>query len=162
MQVLPLDSTVGDNFLLPLEQLSELSCDMNSQPSKTEFRVQLAPKTYLEAPERQISKSYSIHSVSRMRIARVQERRRQRYPAGIHGGYLSNLASTCHGRPAQCRTYGKEMKLGIKATATLPFLIRQRGPSPEFSSRPPPVMGDVISHPFKCIWKNWNLLGTGM
>lgn len=50
---------VGDNFLSPLEQLSELSCDMNSQPSKTEFRVQLTPKTYLEAPERQISRSYS-------------------------------------------------------------------------------------------------------
>ena len=132
MQVVPLDSKIGDNFLSPSEQVSELSCDMNSQPSKKEFRIQLAPKLILRISQKtnlQILQHSVVTNVDRSspRTAMIKK-----YPEGIGAGYLSNLASTRHGWPAQCPTYGKEIKLGTKATATSPFLIHPRGPYPEF------------------------------
>ena len=73
--------------------------------------------------------AFSCHECVSLESKNGEEKQ---YPKGIGAGYLSNLVSTRHGRPAQCPTYGKEMKLGTKATATSPILIRPRGPYPEF------------------------------
>ena len=141
---------VGASFRI--ERRHELSTTQNRTQNAT------GPKDKILKDKSPNPTAFSVTDVDRSSPRSAKTTIPGRYPRRVSqqcGKYTSRAASSVFDVRERYETWHKsDCHADISHPSTWALCI--------VSSRPPPVMGDVTSHPSKCIWKNWNLLGTSM